>query len=225
MHQEKETPGEAPVPPRYSGREELVNAITHGVGTGLSVAGLTLLVVLATLRGDLSRVVSFSIYGTSLTILYLASTLYHSLQSPPVKRVFRVIDHASIYVLIAGTYTPFLVVCAPGVWRWILLSIVWALALAGIGFKACFTGRYGRISTLAYAAMGWLGVFGLRQLLATVPLGGLLLLGAGGVVYTVGILFYAWKRLPYNHAIWHLFVMGGSICHYFAVLLYLVPAQ
>jgi len=210
--------------PSYTVKEEIVNAVTHGIGTGLSVAGLTLLVVLATLRGDVSRVVSFSIYGASLVILYLASTLYHSFQSPRVKGVFRVIDHASIYLLIAGTYTPFLLICLEGVWRWALLGIVWFLALAGVGFKAFFTNRFRRVSVLAYIAMGWLSVIGLRQLLVAVPLGGLLLLAAGGITYTVGVVFYSWKRLPYNHAIWHLFVMGGSICHYFAVLLYLLPA-
>ena len=207
----------------YSLREEIANAITHGIGTGLSVAGLTLLVVLATLRGDVSRVVSFSIYGASLVILYLASTLYHSFGNPPVKRVFRIIDHASIYLLIAGTYTPFLLICVQGAWRWVLLGIVWGLALLGIGFKAFFTDRFRRVSVLTYILMGWLCVIALRQMLVAIPPGGLILLATGGVIYTLGVVFYVWRRLPFNHAIWHLFVLGGSICHYLAVFLYLLP--
>jgi len=195
-------------PKSYSLGEEIANAVTHGIGTGLSVAGLTLLVVLAIL---------------SLIILYLASTLYHSFQNPPVKRVFRIIDHSAIYLLIAGTYTPFLLLCVRGAWRWALLGVVWGLALLGIGFKAFFTNRFRKISVLAYILMGWLCVIALREMLATIPSGGLILLAVGGAIYTVGIIFYVWRRVPYNHAIWHLFVMGGSICHYVAILLYLTP--
>jgi len=207
----------------YSLGEEIANAITHGIGTGLSIAGLTLLVVLAILHSDVSRIVSFSIYGSSLIILYLASTLYHSFQNPPVKRVFRIIDHSAIYLLIAGTYTPFVLLCMRGAWRWAFLGVVWGLALLGIGFKAFFTNRFRKISVLAYVLMGWLCVIALKEMLATIPSGGLILLAVGGIVYTVGIIFYVWRRVPYNHAIWHLFVMGGSICHYFAILLYLTP--
>ena len=208
----------------YSRGEEIANAVTHGVGTGLSIAGLTLLVVLAILYGDVWQIVSFSIYGSSLIILYLASTLYHSFQNPPVKRVFRIIDHSAIYLLIAGTYTPFLLLCMRGTWRWVLLGVVWGLALLGIGFKAFFTNRFRKISVLAYILMGWLCVLALREMLATIPSGGLILLAAGGIIYTGGVIFYIWRRVPYNHAIWHLFVMGGSICHYLAILLYLTPA-
>ena len=219
----KSPPSVSQNPKPYSLGEEIANAVTHGIGTGLSVAGLTLLVVLAILHGDVSRIVSFSIYGSSLIILYLASTLYHSFQNPPVKQVFRIIDHASIYLLIAGTYTPFLLLCMRGAWRWALLGVVWGLALVGIGFKAFFTNRFRKVSVLAYILMGWLCVIALREMLATIPSGGLILLVVGGVIYTVGIIFYVWKRVPYNHAIWHLFVMGGSICHYLAILLYLTP--
>jgi len=208
----------------YSRGEEIANAVTHGIGTGLSVAGLTLLVVLAILYGDVSQIVSFSIYGSSLIVLYLASTLYHSFQNPPVKQVFRIIDHSAIYLLIAGTYTPFLLLCMRGAWRWALLGVVWGLAIMGIVFKAFFTNRFRKVSVLAYILMGWLCVIALREMLATIPSGGLVLLVAGGVIYTAGIVFYVWKRVPYNHAIWHLFVMGGSICHYLAILLYLTPA-
>lgn len=208
----------------YSLGEEIANGITHGLGAGLSVAGLTLLVVLAALYGDVWRVVSFSIYGSTLIILYLASTLYHSFQHPRVKRVFRIIDHASIYLLIAGTYTPFLLVSMRGAWGWTLLVVIWGLALLGIGFKVLFTHHFQKLSTLAYVLMGWLCVIALKEALVSIPPGGLIWLAVGGVVYTVGVVFYAWKKLPYNHAIWHLFVLGGSTCHYFAILLYLLPA-
>ncbi len=208
----------------YSLGEEIANGITHGLGAGLSVAGLTLLVVLAALYGDVWRVVSFSIYGSTLIILYLASTLYHSFQHPRVKRVFRIIDHASIYLLIAGTYTPFLLVSMRGAWGWTLLVVIWGLALLGIGFKVLFTHHFQKLSTLAYVLMGWLCVIALKEALVSIPPGGLIWLAVGGVVYTVGVVFYVWKKLPYNHAIWHLFVLGGSMCHYFAILFYLLPA-
>ena len=209
----------------YSLGEEIANTITHGIGAGLSVAGLTLLVVLAGLYGDVYQIVSFSIYGATLVILYLASTLYHGFQHPRVKRVFKVIDHASIYLLIAGTYTPFLLVrvrSAPG---WTLLIIVWGLAILGVGFKAVFVNRFQKVSVLTYILMGWLSVVAGKEMLTNIPAGGLIWLAVGGVVYTVGVIFYVIKRIPYNHAIWHLFVLGGSICHFFGILFYLAPAH
>lgn len=208
----------------YSLGEEITHSITHGIGAGLSVAGLTVLVVLAALFGDVYQIVSFSIYGGTLVLLFLASTLYHSFQNPKVKRVFKVIDHASIYLLIAGTYTPFLIVGIRGTLGWTLLAIVWGLALLGVSFKALFIHRFQKLSVLAYVLMGWLCVIATKQMLANIPLGGLIWLAAGGVVYTVGVIFYALKKYRYTHAVWHLFVMGGSICHYFAVLFYLAPA-
>jgi len=208
----------------YSLGEEIANGITHGVGTGLSVAGLTVLVVLAALYGDVWQIVGFSIYGSTLVVLYLASTLYHSFQNPRVKRVFRVIDHAAIFLLIAGTYTPFLLISMRGARGWTLLAIVWGLALLGIGFKIFFTHRFPVGSTLAYVLMGWLGVIAWKEAIARIPAGGLIWLGVGGAVYSVGVILYAWKRLPYNHAIWHVFVLVGSACHYLAVLLHLSPA-
>lgn len=209
----------------YTLGEEIVHSITHGIGAGLSIAGLTLLVVLAVLYGNVYQVVSFSIYGTTLIVLYLASTLYHSFQHPAVKRVFRVIDHASIFLLIAGTYTPFLLIGVRGAWGWTLLVIVWGLAILGAGFKTLFIHRFQKLSVLAYILMGWLGTVALKELLANIPLGGLIWLAVGGAAYTVGVIFYALKKIPYMHAIWHVFVLGGSICHYFAVLLYLAPAR
>ena len=208
----------------YTLGEEIANGVTHGIGAGLSIAGLTLLVVLAVLNGNIYQIVSFSIYGATLIILYLASTLYHSFPNPDVKRVFKIIDHAAIFLLIAGTYTPFLLVGVRGALGWTLLVIVWGLAILGVSLKALFIHRYQKLSVLAYVLMGWLSVVVVKELMANIPVGGLVWLGAGGVVYTVGVIFYALKQIKYTHTIWHLFVLGGSICHYFAVLFYLVPA-
>ena len=209
----------------YTLGEEIVHSITHGIGAGLSIAGLTLLVVLAVLYGNVYQIVSFSIYGGTLVILYLASTLYHSFQQPTVKQVFQVIDHASIFLLIAGTYTPFLLVGIRGAWGWTLLVIVWGLAILGVSFKALFIHRFQKLSVLAYILMGWLSVVASKELLINIPVGGLIWMAIGGVVYTVGVIFYALKRVRYMHAIWHVFVLGGSVCHYFAILLYLAPAR
>ncbi len=209
----------------YTLGEEIVHSITHGVGVALSVAGLTLLLVLAILYGNAYQIVSFSIYGASLIFLYLASTLYHSFQHPRVKRVFKIIDHSAIYLLIAGTYTPFLLVAIRGVWGWTLLVIIWGLAILGISFKTLFIHRFQNLSVLAYVLMGWLSVVAVNELLVNLPLGGLIWLAVGGVVYTVGVIFYAMHKIPYTHAVWHVFVMGGSICHYFAVLFYLTPVR
>lgn len=208
----------------YTLGEEIANSVTHGIGAGLSIAGLTLLVVLAVMNGGtVYHIVSFSIYGGSLIVLYLASTLYHSLQHPEAKRIFKVIDHASIFLLIAGTYTPFLLVGIRGALGWTLLIIIWGLAVLGVGFKVLFVNRFQKLSVLAYVLMGWLSIIGLSELIASIPTGGLIWLAIGGAVYTIGVIFYALKQIPYTHTIWHLFVIGGSVCHYFAILLYLMP--
>ena len=209
--------------PFYSRGEEIANSITHGIGTGLSIAGLTALVVLAVIYGDVWRVVSFSIYGGSLILLYLASTLYHSLQHPKVKHALRKFDHASIYVLIAGTYTPFLLVSLRGSVGWPLFFLIWGLAAAGIVWKMFFLGKLEVLATIIYILMGWMCIFLFKDMLATIPTFGIIMLVAGGVVYTAGVIFYAWEKLPYNHAIWHLFVLGGSVCHFVAIST-LVPA-
>ena len=209
----------------YTIGEEIANSVTHGIGAALSVAGLTLLVVLAAIYGDVWRVVSFSIYGSSLVLLYLCSTLYHSIQHPKVKQVLRIFDHSAIYLLIAGTYTPFTLVSMRGPWGWTLFSIVWGLALLGIAFKTVFIGRWEKLATAAYVLMGWLVVFAFKEMLITIPPGGVLWLVIGGVVYTLGVIFYAWEKLPYNHAIWHLFVLGGSACHFFAILFHVLPVR
>lgn len=208
---------------RQTAAEEIANSITHGIGTGLSVAGAAVLIALAALHGDVWRIVSFSIYGTALIILYLASTLYHSFRNPEIKRIFKIIDHSAIYLLIAGTYTPFMLISLRGTWGWTLFGIVWALAFSGIAFKTFFIDRFKKLSVLVYLLMGWLCVIAFKQMLANIPFGGLVLLIAGGLFYTGGVIFYGWHRLKYNHAIWHLFVMGGSICHYFAIFFYLLP--
>jgi len=198
--------------------EELANAITHGVGLALSLAGFVVLLVLAAMRGGPRHIVSCAIYGATLVCLYAASTLYHGIPSPRLKRALRIFDHCAIYLLIAGTYTPFLLVNLRGGWGWSLLGIVWGLAMAGIIFKFRFVDHFPFLSTTVYLLMGWLAVIALKPLLAAVPPSGLLWLLAGGLLYTLGVIFYAWKKLPYNHVIWHLFVLAGSTCHYVAVL-------
>ncbi len=208
----------------YPVGEEIANSITHGIGTALSVIGGIALIVFAALYGDAWRIVSFSIYSVTLVILYLASTLYHSVRDPQLKRIFKILDHACIYLLIAGTYTPFLLVSLRGPWGWTLLGVIWGLALVGIIFKTFSAQRFRRFLVLGYLLMGWLCVIAGRELLLRVPAEGLLWLALGGLLYTVGVLFYAWRKLPYGHAIWHLFVLGGSICHYLAVLSLLAKA-
>lgn len=209
----------------FSLGEEIAHSVSHGIGAALSIAGLTLLVVLAVWNGDVYQIVSFSIYGSSLVILYLASALYHGFQHPKVKRVFKILDHASIYLLIAGTYTPFLLISLRGKLGWTLLAVVWGLALLGVGFKALFIDHFQKLSVLGYILMGWLCIVAIRELWVTIPLGGLIWLAVGGVFYMVGVVFYALQKIPYMHLVWHFFVLGGSICHFFAVLLYLVPTS
>ena len=204
--------------PTYNLREEIAASVTHGVGAGLSIAGLILLVMLAAIYGDAWQVVAFSIYGASLFLLYLASTLYHAIQKPRPKKVFRVMDHAAIYLLIAGTYTPFLLVRMRGAMGWTLLAIVWSMALAGIIWKIFFLGRLEILATIFYVLMGCLAIIGIREMLVSVPAPGLILLAIGGAVYILGIIPYAWEKLPYNHVIWHLFVLAGSLLHFFAIV-------
>ena len=208
----------------YTIGEEIANSITHGIGAILSIAGLILLVILASLYGDIWRIVSVTIYGTCLVLLYLCSTLYHSIQRPKVKRVLRILDHAAIYLLIAGSYTPFALVTMRGPLGWTILGIVWVLALLGILFKIWFIGRFEVMATIGYILMSWICLVAFKQLIAGLGLDGMLWLMFGGAAYMIGVIFYAWQKLPYNHAIWHLFVLGGSTCHFFAVLLHVLPA-
>lgn len=203
--------------------EEFANSLTHGVGALLAIGGLAILVTLAALRGDVWHVVSCSIYGGAMVVLYTASTLYHSVSAPRAKKALQVFDHAAIFLLIAGTYTPFTLVSLRGPWGWSLFGTVWGLALVGIVLEIGFPRRWPAVSLVLYVAMGWVVVVAVKPLLAVLPTGGLVLLVLGGLAYTAGIGFYAWKKLPYGHAIWHLFVLAGTILHFFAVLLYVVP--
>ncbi|HRG55891.1 MAG TPA: hemolysin III family protein [Lacunisphaera sp.] len=207
----------------YTPREELANSLTHGLGAALSVAGLVLLVIRAAQHGDAWHVVSTAIFGTTLVLLYAASTLYHSLRGERLKQRLRKFDHAAIFLLIAGSYTPFVLVTLRGPWGWSLFGVVWGLAVAGMTIKFWLAGRFKLLSTLIYVAMGWLVLVAIKPLVAALPAGGMKLLVAGGLCYTGGAVFYLWKRLPYHHAIWHLFVLGGSACHWAAVFLYVVP--
>jgi len=201
--------------------EEIAHSITHGLGAVLSVAALVLLVVRAVAGGDPWRVVSFAIFGTTLVLLYTASTLYHALTPTRAKSIFNVLDHAFIYLLIAGTYTPFLLVSLRGPWGWSMFGVVWGLAITGGVFKVWFTGRYRLLSTLLYVGLGWLSVIAIKPMLANVPPAGLGWLLAGGVAYTGGAVFYLWRNLRYSHAVWHVFVLAGSFCHFVAVYSYI----
>ncbi|MBX7152463.1 hemolysin III family protein [bacterium] len=207
----------------YSKGEEIANSVTHGLGVMLSIAGLVILIIYAALNGTAIHVVSATIFGSTLILLYTASTLYHSFQSPRVKRIMRILDHSGIYLLIAGTYTPFTLISLNGAWGWSLFGVVWGLALAGVIFKIFFTGRFGAVSTVIYLAMGWIAIVAIKPMIELIPTGGLWWILAGGLAYSFGVIFYAWKKLPYAHAVWHMFVLGGSVCHFFAVLLYVIP--
>ncbi len=207
----------------YTVREELANSLTHGLGIALSVAGLVLMVTYSALHGDVWHVTSTAVFGASLIALYTASTLYHSFRRAELKRVLRKFDHAAIFLLIAGSYTPFLLVSLRGAWGWSLFGVIWALAAAGITMKFWFAGRFRVVSTLIYLGMGWLVLIAFKPLLGALPRAGLVWLLAGGACYSAGTIFYLAKRLPYHHAIWHLFVLGGSVCHWIAVFGYVVP--
>ncbi|KAB2496348.1 PAQR family membrane homeostasis protein TrhA [Priestia endophytica] len=207
----------------FSRGEEIANAITHGIGTILSIVGLTLLVVFSVQFGDVWHVVSFTVYGTTMLLLYTSSTLVHSFPHGRVKDLFEIFDHSSIYLFIAGTYTPFLFVIIQGTVGWTLFGVVWGLAVAGIVFKIFFVKRFVLVSTLLYIAMGWLIVLAWDPLASSLAGPGLNLLVVGGVLYTIGSIFYVWRGFPYHHAIWHIFVLGGTITHYLAILLYVLP--
>lgn len=201
--------------------EEIANSITHGIGVALSVAGLVLLVVFASLYGDAWRIVSFSIYGATLIFLYLASTLYHSLTNPKAKNFFHYLDHSAIFLLIAGTYTPVTLVALRGTVGWIMFGLIWTLAIGGIIFKAVAKGRFRIISVIVYLMMGWIVVIAVKPLLSSVPTGMITWLIIGGLCYSLGVIFYALKKMPFHHMVWHIFVLGGSISHFLGILFYL----
>ena len=198
--------------------EEIANSITHGLGFGLSVAGLTILVVLASMEGDPWRITSFAIYGSSLTILYLVSTLYHSLTHSRTKAIFRRLDHSAIYLLIAGTYTPVILISLRTTWVLYLLPIVWTMAIIGIYIKVFYIHRYERLSLAFYIVMGWMAIIAVKPLFNAIPIESFIWIIIGGACYTSGVVFYAWSRLPFNHTIWHGFVLIGSISHFIGML-------
>lgn len=217
------SPVKQPAQPPGLLSSELVNGVTHGVGLGLSIAGLAVLVVLASRYGEPVHIVACSVYGATLIFLYLASTLYHSVQHPQAKRVLRIIDHSAIFLLIAGTYTPFALVSLAGAQGWWVFGVIWAFAVLGVTCKVFLTGRFEMVSIVVYVGMGWLVIFVLGPLAERIGAGGIIWLLAGGVAYTGGLIFYGWRSLPHHHAIWHLFVMAGSACHFFAVMLHVLP--
>jgi hemolysin III len=204
-------------------RWELANALTHGVGAVAAAAGATVLLVLASLHGDAWQVVGSAVFGATLVLLYTASTVYHAARTPRVKARLRMLDHCAIYLLIAGTYTPFTLVGLRGGWGWSLLGVIWALAVAGVVFKLFFIERFHRLSTALYVAMGWLVVVAAVPMAQRLPAVTLAWMVAGGLAYTAGTFFYHGRR-PWAHAVWHLFVMAGSACHFAAVATQVLPA-
>lgn len=203
--------------------EEIANSITHGIGTAFGVAGLVLLLVFSSLQGTTSHIFSSIIYGSTLIILYLASTLYHAIPSPRAKKILQKLDHSSIFLLIAGTYTPITLNGLGGPWGWSIFGTVWGLALVGIILELATKKRYKKIAITLYLCMGWLIVIAIKPMIDHVATGGLVLLLTGGLVYSLGIIFYLWKQFPFNHAIWHLFVLAGSILQFLAVFFYVLP--
>lgn len=208
----------------YTFGEELIHSLTHGVGAALSAVALVVLVVLAVTRGTTWHIVSFSIYGASMLSVYLASTLYHGVQKPKLRPILRKVDHACIYLLIAGTYTPFVLISLRSTLGLTLLTIVWAMAVFGIVYKIFFIDRFVVLTTLAYVVMGWMSVVAWREMVANIPSPGLWFLMAGGVLYTIGVVFYALTKIRYTHAVWHFFILAACACHFVAVLTLLKAA-
>ena len=207
----------------YSIKEEIAHSVTHGIGALMSVIGLAALIVYSTRYGDAWHIVSSAIYGSTLIALYTTSTLYHSITKPDLKKVLQKLDHAAIFLLIAGTYTPFALVNLRGGWGWTLLGIVWSIAIAGMIMELIVKQRYKRISIGLYLGLGWLVMIAIEPMITHVAPGGMVLLLVGGLFYSLGVIFYVWKTLLYHHAIWHVFVLAGSVSHFFAVFLYVIP--
>lgn len=206
----------------YDLSEEKVNIVTHAIGLLLSIAALVLLIIHASSNGSARHIVSFTIFGASMILLYSASTLYHYSQTPNLRRKLNILDHASIYVLIAGTYTPFTLVTLKGALGWTIFGITWGIALVGIFLKLFYTGKYDKISTIAYVAMGWIIIFAVKPLIESLPLNGLYWLLAGGIFYTIGAVLYSIKKIKFNHAIFHVFVLLGSFSHFMAIYFYVL---
>lgn len=208
--------------PKYTKNEEIMNAVTHGIGAGLSIAGLVVLVVFASMHGDVWKIVGSAIYGASMIVLYTASTLYHSFSKTKAASKLNMFDHISIYYLIAGSYTPFMLVNLRGGWGWSIFGVVWACAIAGTVLKIIYGNKLRKVSTIIYLAMGWIIIIAIYPFVKNVETGGIILVVLGGLSYTIGVIFYKWKSLPFNHAIWHLFVLAGTVLQFFAVLFYVV---
>jgi hemolysin III len=209
-----------PTSTALSFREEIANSISHGLGLVLAIVALPVLLVAAMKAGSGRNIVGVSVFGGTMVLLYLASTLYHSMTHEEAKRLFRLFDHAAIFLLIAGTYTPFALGVLRGPWGWSLLAAVWTLAFVGITLKIRKRTRHSRISIVLYVIMGWLAVVAVKPIVMQIPIPGIVLILAGGLAYTGGLAFFAAHRIRYNHFIWHLFVIAGTTCHFFAVLWY-----
>ena len=202
----------------YTKGEEIANAITHGIGAALAIAALVLLIVFAVMKGTVWHVVSFSVFGATLVILYLESTLYHSITNKRAKRLFRKFDHMSIFLLISGTYTPYCLTVLRGWLGWTIFGIVWGSTVLGIVLKSFYTGKKDTLSTILYIVMGWLIVIAIKKMYLSMSFIGVMFLVLGGVLYTGGAFFYSKDKMRFNHGIWHLFVIGGSVCHFFSVM-------
>jgi len=211
------------MPKKNRKREEFLNVLTHGTGAILSVTALVIMIIYSVYRGTATHLAASLVFGISLVLLYSASTVYHAMVKLKWKRLFRLIDHLSIYILIAGTYTPIALLGLKGTWGWVIFGLIWAFAIVGFIFKFSPLRRSEKLSLSLYALMGWLIIIAIKPLLANMETGALLYLLGGGLCYTFGIYFYAKEKIPYNHAIWHVFVLGGSVLHFFGIFLYLIP--
>jgi len=208
---------------RWNVHEEIANSITHGIGALLGVAALVLMVVLAASEGSTLGVISGAVFGVSVIIAFLSSMIYHAVLYPPAKQVFKILDHSSIFLLIAGTYTPFCLITLHGPVGWALFGTVWTIAIAGIALKCFFIDELGRLSLILYLLMGWISVSCVVQLVHALPWGGIIWLVIGGLCYTIGVIFFIFERVPFFHTVWHLFVLAGSIAHFFAIFIYVLP--
>ncbi|SHG27494.1 PAQR family membrane homeostasis protein TrhA [Ornithinibacillus halophilus] len=207
----------------FSKGEEIANAITHGIGAVLSLAGLVVLIVFSSVHGSAWHVVSFTIFGATMFILYMSSTLVHAMPPGKAKDLFEIFDHSSIYFFIAGTYTPFTFIVIQGALGWTMFGIVWGLAIGGTIFKSFFVKKYLFTSTILYLAMGWMVIIGWNRIVDNLNFNGVVLLVVGGLCYTIGAVFYMWRGFKYHHMVWHLFVIAGSTAHFFCILFYLLP--
>jgi len=211
--------------PVYSPAEEMVNIVSHAVGALLSTLALVLLILRATQESGIKPLVSFTVFGSSLVLLYATSTLYHCCKNPVLRRKLRIFDHVTILVLIAGTYTPFSLITLQGRVGWLIFAVSWGLALAGTGLKLFYTGRYKVVSTRLYVLMGWLVIFIFSPLKNSLPAAGLMWLLSGGILYSTGAILYSIRKIPFNHAIFHCLVLAGSACHFVSVYYYVLPER